>query len=329
MSTSAPRLSDVHESIASGDEVEVVTRLRMLPETSPGELTKLFDDVCKAKMAVAAHLVFERGLAPTLERYEQALLCGIEAIACQLIVRGAQDSDSKRARVRTAIRAGYPELGSDLLYRAMERWDDEQPLFSQEEFQRLKGEIDADDLTGPRRPEDQQMINACKVAYEAERAGWCKENMAAPELGFRYRDALYAGDIDELRQVLADGLVADSSWHDASLLEHAALAGEGAFVEALLAEGAKAGPEAGVLLTHAAEHQRPDIIRALVSGGVDINAARYDGCTALYVAVSRTFSDALIALLLSLGARIDAVDVRGRSVLDASRVEYRESLRVP
>lgn len=50
-------------------------------------------------------------------------------------------------------------------------------------------------------------------------------------------------------------------------------------------------------------------------------------CTALHVAVSRAFSDTLIALLLSLGARVDAVDVRGRSVLDASRVEYRESLR--
>lgn len=322
MSTSAPRLSDVRESIASGDEVEVVTRLRMLPETSAGELTKLFDDVCKAKMAVAAHLVFERGLAPTLERYEQALLCGIEAIACQLIVRGAQDSDSKRTRIRTAIRLGYPNLASRLLNRGL--WDG---LYTRAEFDRLKREIYADDLTGPKRPEDQRKIRARREAYEAERSAWCKANMAAPALGFRFRDALDEGDTHALSALFAEGLLANSSWHDASLLEHAVVAGEGAFVEVLLAEGANVGPEAGALLTHAAEHQRPDIIRALVSAGADINAARYDGSTALHVAVSRAFSDALIALLLSLGARVDVVDVRGRSVLDASRVEYRESLR--
>ncbi|MFK8001316.1 MAG: hypothetical protein AB8H86_17100 [Polyangiales bacterium] len=141
MSTSAPRLSDVHESIASGDEVEVVTRLCMLPEVSAGELTTLFDAVCKAKMAVAAHLVFERGLTPTLERYEQALLCGIEAIARQVIVRGAQDSDSKRARIRTAIRLGYPKLASRLLNRGL--WDG---LYTRAEFDQLKSEIYANDL---------------------------------------------------------------------------------------------------------------------------------------------------------------------------------------
>ncbi|MFK8001315.1 MAG: hypothetical protein AB8H86_17095 [Polyangiales bacterium] len=46
------------------------------------------------------------------------------------------------------------------------------------------------------------------------------------------------------------------------------------FVEALLAEGAKV--EAGAFLTHAAEHERPVIIRALVAAGAEVNAARYD-----------------------------------------------------
>ena len=82
-----------------------------------------------------------------------------------------------------------------------------------------------------------------------------------------------------------------------------------------------------MLLTHAADHRQFDVIKALVAGGASIDAIRFDGCTALHVAVSRTFSEPMIELLLSLEARVDLLDLRRRTPLAASRPEYRSLLR--
>jgi ankyrin repeat protein len=62
------------------------------------------------------------------------------------------------------------------------------------------------------------------------------------------------------------------------------------------------------------EHDALDAVALCLDHGADVNAANATGQTALHVAVEQ--SDALVQLLVTRGARLDAKDRQGKTPLD-------------
>ncbi|MDH3224189.1 MAG: ankyrin repeat domain-containing protein, partial [Gemmatimonadota bacterium] len=79
-----------------------------------------------------------------------------------------------------------------------------------------------------------------------------------------------------------------------------------AWVGLALASLALAGSAPESPVADAAMEGRPDLVRALVADGADVNAGQGDGMTALHWA-ARHGDAALASFLLEAGARVDAI----------------------
>lgn len=104
-----------------------------------------------------------------------------------------------------------------------------------------------------------------------------------------------------------------------SLLGLAAATGSDAVVRALLEAGAdpnQASPASAPPLWLAVLCDELPTARALIEGGADVNGT-YDGTPSLHLAAQGWNAD-MVALLLSSGADIHAVDAHGNSVLHAA-----------
>ena len=164
-------------------------------------------------------------------------------------------------------------------------------------------------------------------------------------------DALYHGRADEAQRLLAEAGPDNLTVHEAAamgalarleqLLEHnpsevnawsadgfqplqlAAFFGRPQAVELLLARGAEVSTPARhqfhVTPLHAAlAGPTPDVARALIDAGADVNARQQGGVTPLQEAAANGATD-LVRLLLEHGADAAATDDNGRTAADWAR----------
>ena len=138
-------------------------------------------------------------------------------------------------------------------------------------------------------------------------------------------EAAAAGVVSRLEQLIAADPAAVNAWSPDGFqpLGLAAFFGHPAAVDLLLAHGAEVNTVArhpfGVNALHAAlAGPAPDIARALIAAGADVNAAQRSGATPLQeTAFSGNLE--LARLLLEHGADPAAVDDQGRTALDIAR----------
>ncbi|HJP97668.1 MAG TPA: ankyrin repeat domain-containing protein, partial [Rhodanobacteraceae bacterium] len=142
-----------------------------------------------------------------------------------------------------------------------------------------------------------------------------------------------AGDPDAVARLLELGVAVDSrDARGATALLRACGAGSLQSVQRLLA--AHADPSATVdtgasPLSAAVSARQPDILRALVAGGVAVDHRHSDDVTALMIAAALGYPD-ICAVLRELGANPDAGDAHGRTALHAAArfcFDSRDSLR--
>ena len=144
-----------------------------------------------------------------------------------------------------------------------------------------------------------------------------------------------AGEDDELKRLLASGVSVDSrNGSGRTGLMGALGGGKVETARLLLDAGASVTAvdnSGGTVLTHAATggdvvdsmwvNRWPDLIRELVRGGVDVNARRNDGRSALMIAATEEHPSETIKILLGLGADTSLRDATGRTPLLAAAAE--------
>lgn len=179
-------------------------------------------------------------------------------------------------------------------------------------------------------PDAVSCLLACGATVDAA-AGDAQTPLAA---------AASAGHLDVCAALLASGAdptkVVDRS---ASLLGAAVVADEPELVDALLVHGASARPVIGTTeptgaFLVAIELGSAQIVdsfvqRAIETGALDVNEPHGDACVcALHAAAARGRAD-IVQSLLKVGARVDVVDVEGKSALHyAASCDHDDVLRV-
>src|SRR5207253_1264890 len=147
----------------------------------------------------------------------------------------------------------------------------------------------------------------------------------APPESLTIHEAAAAGVVPRLEQLLASDPATLNAWSADGFqpLQLAAFFGRPEAVELLLARGAEVSTPAThqfhVTALHAAlAGPTPDVARALIAAGADVNARQQGGVTPLQEAAANGALD-LVGLLLERGADPAATDDNGRTAADWAR----------
>jgi ankyrin repeat protein len=128
-------------------------------------------------------------------------------------------------------------------------------------------------------------------------------------------DAVEAGDLTRLKELIAQGADVDESDDETALVKAAGL-GHVEMVQALLKAGADVNfGGLGVPLCAAASGGHGDIVKLLLSAGAELERCEEEGITALMAAAGGGHLD-VVKALIKAGADPKAVDNDGRTALD-------------
>jgi cytohesin len=171
---------------------------------------------------------------------------------------------------------------------------------------------------------------ATALTPASERA---RRNMGSSELA-RMRAALRTvkGQFSEVAALLLEhGADPNVGTGEHQLMRTAAITGDRALAEALLAHGAKVNPGddgygAESPLHAALAEGHGDVAELLVAKGADVHARTVQGRTPLHFAVFYLKDRRVIELLLARGADVNARDKEGRTPLAFARAQRRPDL---